>query len=699
MNWNKYPFIRLVFALSVGVVLRETGKGTDKNTGVLWVVLLVLAVGLIVLHRMLTLYKFRWIHGVSAILVFIYLGYFRTGLQEPVFQSEDFNRLMQNGWCLARLREPITEQEKTVKVVLDVVGFKNDDGMIRVDGKIMAYFQKTEESLKLVYGDLLAFQVPVEAVAPPLNPEEFDHRTYLERRGVTGTVYLKEGCWIFTGVRKERPLYAFAYRFRERMMEAMRRCGIDGDELGVGAAILLGYDESLPAQVRHNYVAAGSMHILCVSGMHVGIIYLLASSLLGLLGSGKVAKLFKRITLLALIWFYALVTGLSPSIMRSALMISMILFGEIIHRKGFTLNSIAASAFVLLMVDPYNLFAIGFQLSYVAVIGIVLLQKPLSNMLYIKNKWLDKVWEITTVSFAAQVATMPFTIYYFNQFTPYFWLSNLLMTPLSFAVILVGMLLLAVSWVPWVNGVVGKLVWFGLHIMNEVVAGIERLPLSLVKGLYMDDFQLWLSLSLLLLLWLFVNLKKKRMMMEMLALSTVVAFSMAWRSERVSKQSMIVLYSLRNHTALVVVEGFNSVLICDEGLLVESSSIDYSLKGHWARSQLSMNPSCYTLDDDFSSKLVVKRKHLLSAQGVLFAFWDPTDAVGASPNIKVDYLLVRGKHPPKLRDALSVYQLGTLIIDGSVPDYLVQEWERQAKAYDIPCHNLHEGAFCLYLKH
>lgn len=672
MNWNKYPFIRFFFALALGIMLYDA---LGSAMGLTWLYLiLLLGIGtLLLLFRVLKSYRVQWIFGVATILVFAYLGYFRACLAERVGE----------GSSIARVYEPPTEKENTVKVLLGMRGFK-----------VMAYFEKSEESLHLSYGDLLAFWTPLEEIPPPMNPEEFDYRQYLNRRGVTGRVYLKQGDWLNTGVTEVNPIYAFAYRFRDSLLHALKRCGITDDEFGVGAAILLGYDESLPVQIRQNYVAAGSMHILCVSGMHVGIIYLLASFLLGLLGKGKKMAWVRRLILLALIWFYALLTGLSPSIMRSTLMISFVLFGELIHRKGFALNSIAASAFILLLIDPNNLFAIGFQLSYVAVIGIVLLQKPICNLVYVKNKLLYKLWEITAVSLAAQIATMPFAIYYFNQFAPYFWLSNLLMTPLSFVVIMSGMLLLMLSWVPWLNMALGKSVWASIHLMNGSVSWIEGLPFSLVKGLYMNDFQFVLSIMLLLLLLLFVNLKKKRMMMELLVVSAVFAFSLAWRSQRLSQQSQFLVYSVRNHTAFNVVDGTDNVLLCDEGLLAESSLIDYSLKGHWARDQLSMNPVCYTLTEDINEELIVKRKNLVSAHGVLLALWDPEKALkeGRYP-IAVDYLMVREKQRPDLHQVVKTYRVGMLLVDGSVPIYLSKEWVRQAETMGIPCYELRNGSF------
>ena len=679
MNWNKYPFIRFLLALSLGIMLHDVlGSAAMEFT---WLyLLLLLGIGvLFLLFCTLKTYRVQWIFGVATILVFAYLGYFRACLRERVGECS----------AIARVYEPPTEKDNAVKVLLDMRGFK-----------VMAYFEKSEESLNLSYGDLLAFSAPIEEITPPMNPEEFDYREYLNRRGITGRVYLKRGDWVNTGVNEGNPIYLFAYRFRDGLLQALKRCGITDDEFGVGAAILLGYDESLPAQVRQNYVAAGSMHILCVSGMHVGIIYLLASFVLGFLGKGKKMALVRRLILLALIWFYALLTGLSPSIMRATLMISFVLLGELIHRKGFALNSIAVSAFILLLIDPNNLFAIGFQLSYVAVVGIVLLQKPIYSLIYVKNKLLDKVWEITAVSLAAQIVTMPFAIYYFKQFTTYFWLSNLLMTPLSFVVIMSGMLLLVLSWVPWLNIALGKVVWISIHLMNESVSWIEGLPFSLVKGLYMDDFQFALSLILLVLLLLFVNLKKKRMMMELLVVSAVFALSLAWRSQRLSQQSQFLVYSVRNHTAINIVDGFDNVLLCDEGLPTESSSIDYSLKGHWARDQLSMNPVCYTLTEDVNKELVIKRKHLLSAHGVLLAFWDPDMALKESQHrIAVDYLMVREKQRPDLQQVIKTYRVGMLLVDGSVPVYLSKEWVQQAKNMGIPCYELQNGSFDLLAKH
>lgn len=695
MNWNKCPFLRLLIPLTIGILLCEAAGPMNCDKTLLFAILMVLLCAETILSRLLKTYRYRWLFGVQTILVFAFLGYYRSCLQDVTAKKDYYGNLADaSGYYLARVYDPPTEKEKTVKVLLELEGYRNDTAESKVSGKVIAYFQKSEEALNLKYGDLLLFSIPIEDIPPPLNPEEFDYRKYLERRGVTGRVYLKEGNWWPMGGCEGNAVYAFAYRFRACLLEILKKNGLSEDEFGIGAAILLGYDESLPAQVRQNFVAAGAMHILCVSGMHVGIIYLLASFFLNFLGRRKKAVAVKKSILLLLIWFYALLTGLSPSVMRSALMISFLIVGELIHRKGFALNSIAASAFVLLLIDPNNLFAIGFQLSYVAVVGIVLLQRPIYNLIYVKIKLLDRLWEITAVSLAAQIATMPFTIYYFNQFTPYFWLSNIFMTPMSFLVILAGMLLMLFSWAPMLGVALGKVVWWMLHLMNGVVSGIRMLPLSLVKGLYMSDYQFGLSLLLLLLFWLFVTLRKKRTMMEILALSAVFSVSVAYSSQQSLDGNRLVVYSLRNHTAIDFVSDGSHVLLCDASLLSDPSSIDYSLKGFWSRQRLAMNPPSFTLDADFTESIVCKKAWMCSFQGVLFTLWEPSMmADNCSRRLEVDYLMVREKQRPDLYRVIGAYEVGTLLIDGSVPSYLAEEWVSQAKELGVPCHSLKDGVF------
>ena len=415
---------------------------------------------------------------------------------------------------------------------------------------------------------------------------------------------------------------------------------------------------------------------------------------MGFLNRKKWQKVLKQVLLLALIWFYALIAGLSPSILRASLMLTFVIVGEMIGRKGFIINSIAASAVVLLCVNPNNLLEIGFLLSYAAVLGIVVLQRPIYSWFVIKNKLLDRAWEITAVALAAQAGTIPFTLFYFNQFSTYFVLSNLFMTPISFIVVISGMILLLVSWVPYLSTLVGYLVWGAVYVMNWVVAKIESFPGSIVKGLYISDLEFALLLVALLLLLLRVVLQKRQLFIAFLGTLLLVMVSVTVRMYSSEYQQGMMVFSLRNHTAVDFVRGGEHLLLADSTLMADASTVDYSLKGAWAQRHLSYHPQVVGLEEDFTNGYLCKKSNLVSFDGKILALWD--DALQCKDSLDyrlpVDYLVVRGKQKPNVQSAVNGYDVQLLLIDGSVPRYLAEKWMAQAEALDMPCYNLAEGA-------
>ena len=670
------------------------------TSAMLIIISLVLLALSVVASRELKHLKFGWFFGMIMAAYLFIGGYTLTKAYEAEARKDYFrNCEAGTNYYVARVYDCPTERENSVRAVLALEYQFGDSVASRpITGKVMAYFPKTDSAFSLCYGDLIAIPAPIREVSGPKNPEEFNYHDYLLRRGITGQIYLKDADWLDLQVNNANPIYSFSYRFRDLLLASLQSSGLSDNEFGVAAAILLGYDDKLADEVRQNYVAAGSMHILCVSGMHVGIIYLLTNFLLGFLNRKKWQKKLKQALLFALIWFYALVAGLSPSILRSALMISFVIIGEIIHRKGFVINSIAASAFFLLCVNPNNLFEIGFLLSYSAVVGIVLLQRPVYNLVYVKNKLLDRAWEITSVALAAQIATIPYTLFYFNQFTTYFWLSNLFMTPISFIVVISGMILLMVSWIPLLNTLMGYLVWGAVYVMNWVVARIESLPLSIIKGMYVSDFEFAFLLLSFVLLLLAVSLQKRRFLIAMLSSWAVVMVSITIRLYVADAQQRMTFFSLRNHTAVDFVNGGEHILLADSTLMTDESTVDYSMKGAWAKQHLSAHPQVIEFEEDFENIYLCKKSDLVSFDGKLIALWDGKQLEDSLSNrLSVDYLLVHGKQKPDVQSVVNGYDTKLLLIDGSVPRYLAEKWLAQAEALKMPVYDLWTGALVVDL--
>lgn len=694
-DYAKYPFVRMLIPFALGVwccVCLPFHLSTTTTIAIALALFALAAVTAFVLKS----YRHNWVFGAVMACYLVLAGYALTQVHQAETQKDYYRNFEADAkYYVARVYDYPTERPNSIRTVLDLEYQFGDSLASRpVSGKVMAYFPKSDSAFALRYGDLIAIPAPLREVTPPLNPGEFDYKAYLGRKGITGQVYLRDEDWLDLQTNNANPIYAFSYRFRDILLASLQRSGLSDDEFGVAAAILLGYDDNLADEVRKNYVAAGSMHILCVSGMHVGIIYLLASFLLGFLNRKRWQKTLKQALLLALIWFYALIAGLSPSILRASLMLTFVIVGEMIGRKGFIINSIAASAFVLLCVNPNNLLEIGFLLSYSAVIGIVVLQHPIYSWFVIKNKLLDRAWEITAVALAAQAGTIPFTLFYFNQFSTYFVLSNLFMTPISFIVVISGMILLLVSWVPYLSTLVGYLVWGAVYVMNWVVAKIESFPGSIVKGLYISDLEFALLLVALLLLLLRVVLQKRQLFIAFLGTLLLVMVSVTVRMYSSEYQQGMMVFSLRNHTAVDFVRGGEHLLLADSTLMADESTVDYSLKGAWAQRHLSYHPQVVGLEEDFTNGYLCKKSNLVSFDGKILALWD--DALQCKDSLDyrlpVDYLVVRGKQKPDVQSVVNGFDVQLLLIDGSVPRYLAEKWMDQAEALDMPCYDLAGGA-------
>ncbi len=696
-DYAKYPFVRLLIPFSMGIWCCVGLPMLHLAPLTVVAIAVVLFAMASVTAFILKSYRYNWVFGIVMACYLALTGYAITQVHDSEVQK-DYYRNYEIGakYYVARVYDALAERTNSIRTVLSLEYQFGDSLSRTVTGKVMAYFPKTDSVFSLHYGDLIAIPAPIREITPPLNPEEFDYRAYLMRKGITGQTYLKDKEWIDLQTNYANPIYAFSYRFRDILLESLHRSGVDNDEFGVAAAILLGYDDKLADEVRKNYVAAGSMHILCVSGMHVGIIYLIAGFLLGFLNRKKWQKTLKHVLLLVLIWLYALIAGLSPSILRASLMITFVIVGEMIGRKGFIVNSIAASAFVLLCINPYNLFEIGFQLSYAAVIGIVVLQKPIYNLLYVKNKLLDRAWEITTVALSAQIATIPFTLFNFHQFTTYFWLSNLFMTPISFVVIISGMVLLLVSWIPYVNVLVGYLVWGAVYVMNAFVSWVERLPMSIIKGLYVSEFDYAMLILAFVLLLLMVASRNRRLFIPLLSVLLVVMVSTTIRLYKTDSQTGMTFFSLRNHTAVDFVRGGEHVLMADSALMSDASTVDYSLRGAWTKQHLSPQPQTIGLEEDYENGFVRKRSNLVTFEGKLLALWDGRGCHDSlSYRLPVDYLLVVGKEQPDVQSIMNSYDAKQLLIDGSVPRYLMTRWMAQADAVGLPYYTIGDGALVL----
>ena len=687
INWFKYPFIRLLMPFAFGIWLAFSYlKLSESQVRFVLIAIVFLGAALFVIASAIKDYKYRWVFGVILNLHLILIG-----VAVVHIRNDDLNA--DCDVFVARLAECPTEKEKSVKVIMKM---QSDVG------SVMVYFEKNERSLSLKYGDVIVFHEPPKSVEPPTNPEQFDYRQYLFRKRIFRQVYLRNDSWEKLKENRANPVYAFSYRLRDFLLETMNDLGIDGDEYAVAAAILLGYDDTLPTELRQKYVAAGSMHILCVSGMHVGVVFMVFSYLLAFLNKRKRwQNVLKQLLLLLFIWFYALLAGLAPSILRSTIMLSFVIVGDMIKREGVLLNSLAASAFLLLCIDPANLFNVGFQLSYCAVIGIVVLHRPIYNLFYIRLKIFDKIWELTSVTLAAQIATAPLSIYYFHQFPTYFWLSNLFMGPISTVVIIGGMVMLLLFFIPYINIGVAFCVKWMIYAMNFVVSWIENLPLSIIKGLYINSLEFACLVIALLLLMMAVEHKRNFMVFGLLSMLLVFSISQFTRAMFQRTQMSFIVYSMTKNTAIDFICGNEHVLICDTMALNDFSVISFSVENNLIKEGVFSDGTMLSVDSAFyESRYLKKRQNFISFGCKTIGIYDENSTFGVKLPFRphLNYFIVKGRAKIDLEQLLNCYVIDLLIIDGSVPKYMTEKIVKKAEEIGQEYYNVKtEGAFVLKL--
>lgn len=503
--WKPMPMVRLLIPFAAGVIFARTGSTVNAT----WIVP-VISVSVVTFLLVLVLveakgisYRYHWIPGLLIGCSLILLGAHTilitgekrsTGLHEQVFA--------------ARITEPPHQSGSRIKLTGRVYLFDTLSTKLYPDKKMLLSLPHDTAASELRYGDWVLLRATLRDIPASAGRGDFDAAGYWGLRGVFSQAWVETGSWKQTGIPSGGSIQKGAFRIRDKLLEILRTHLPVREEFAVASAILLGYTTEIDPDLKKGFAASGAMHILSVSGMHVGIIFIFLETLFRFLNRRRHGPGIKALLMILMIWIYSFVTGLSPPVFRAALMITMLILGNITSRRPDSLNTMSASMFVMLLTDPMLIFHLGFQFSYLAVAGILLFYKPIFTMFRIRVWGLSTIWALVSVSIAAQLSTFPLALHAFHQFPNYFLIANLVVVPLTSLVIYSGIGVIAFSSLPEVSGYVAFLLGISTRILNSVVRMVEGLPGATLSGIYLTGIDTILIYILIISGYLFIRTRK-----------------------------------------------------------------------------------------------------------------------------------------------------------------------------------------------
>lgn len=445
--------------------------------------------------------------------------------------------------------------------------------------------------------------------------------------------------------------------------------------------MVLGDKDYLDPELKQSYSSTGASHILAVSGLHVGVVFVIFNFLFSFLfrGGRRTVVVVRSLSVLVCLWLYAVITGLSASVLRATVMFSMIQFGLSLNRKANIYNTLCASALLLLFFNPYYLFDVSFQLSYAAVFSIVFFQPRIVSLIDIStDHWWGRlcnwVWSLVAVSLAAQIGTAPIVLYYFHQFSFYFWLSGLWVVPLSAVVIYLTFAFFLFSWVPYVSSFLAMSLAWVVGTMNAGVRFIERLPFAVVNDIHFglsDTLLLLFSLSL---LAFYLRFKSRRWLYSSLSLLLLMLLSDIVGFVYVRQQRVMAVYDIKGTSAVNMIGGGFNSLYCRGN----SDTVKRRLKSYWVQRWCS-EP---VMANSVALCLSGRRTYVLSSPL-------PTDMSGIKP-IAVYYLVVSHDVCADSATLASAFTYRRLILDSSNSAATEEWWQRHyVHVYDVS----RQGAF------
>jgi competence protein ComEC len=686
IRWIPYTFVRTVLFFIGGIALALSAPDLIPERVCVSLVLVMTLVYVLVVVTGRRIHKVLNPGWVGLPLVFL-LGYVHLINQT---ESRRADHLIHTNADISHYKAVVTrfaeEKARTWKMEARVLEIHTDEWQQR-EGGIVLYFSKQDFPEPFRYGDVLLITGRPQIPEGPANPGEFDYREFLTLKNIYHQHFIRERDAVKVGYAPPSRVLAFAFGAREWAETNLKRFVEGTREQAIASALVLGVTDGLDNELLNAYAATGSMHILAVSGLHISILYFVLLWILKPLQKLPGGRWIVAVSGILILWFYAFITGLSPSVLRAVTMFSFLAIARPWARSTNVYNTLAVSAFCLLLFDPFLIRSVGFQLSYLAVLGIVYLYPRILMLWEPRSRVATEIWKISAVSIAAQIATFPLGLLYFHQFPNYFLLSNLVVVPLSSVILILGLIVLASGFLTAMASVLGFCLGMVIRLLNTIVFALEGIPFSLIENVYVSPAQCGLLILFLLMLLALLEYRRFNYLVGLMLVMMLYA-SLQWFYfvKEVNLQRFAV-YKVPGHTAVDLIDRGHAYFLSDSLFKSDSEKIRYHLSPHRLASGVRHISAASPLTHAFKeSRLIIwNGLRILYITGAEFDFPSPLD---------VDWVVVANN---SLADPAAIsarIKCRTVVLDSSNSFFFASRFLEAAKLHKLEVHSvLHHGAF------
>lgn len=691
--WKQAPVIRMLLPLIAGIMLQWYIQFTLPY--------IIISLGSFVMALLLfsylpasCLFRFKKFRGVLFHFIVIAAGMVLTWQRDARHHADWYGHFINDSSVLiVQVNEPLMIKAHSVKAEVIVKSVINGTNMNATSGRLLVYFSKDSLLPDIGYGQQVILDKKLQPINNSGNPGAFNYKRYAAFQLLYHQVFLKQEEWIVTPKFSGSYFRDYLFKTRDYLLSVLKKyIGNDNNELGIAQALLIGYKEDLDKDLVQAYSNTGVVHIIAISGLHLGLIYAVLLWIFNHIPGFKNSRHAKAILLIACLWLFALLTGGSASVLRSAVMFTVIIAGKYYFRLSSVYNSLAASAFILLCYNPYFLWDVGFQLSYCAVIGIIAFQQFIYRKWFPPNWLARQLWSMVSITLAAQVGTFPVCIYYFHQFPSYFLFTNLVAVPLS-TIILFGEIFLVIA-APFEMPAeyAGRAIGCLIEMLNRVILFFNGIPYSVIDFIYANVYTTWILYALVFcsMAW-WMNRQKRMLKGCLVALAFLIALY-GYAFIQLQQQKKIIIYNVSRHRAMDFIDKSSYFFTGDSILRQDGLQQNFHLKpariALQAKKQVEQMPSLYHRNNywQFYDKkmLLLDSNTILHKRNKIY----PLDILLFSHNPTVD-----------IEQLLTVVKPAVIVFDASNSLWKIQKWKSACETLNLRCYSVPEqGAFVLEVR-